>query len=47
MDQKYLIVHFRPLADIEYKLELTLYYTDEVNTNQMKITIISNYSIIF
>ena len=39
-EAKYLIVHFRPLADIEYKLELTLYYTDEVNTSQKKITII-------
>ncbi len=39
-ETKYLIVHFRPLADIEYKLELTLYYTDEINTSQKKITII-------
>ena len=38
-ESKYLIVYFRPLADIEYKLDLTLYYTDEVNSSQMKITI--------
>ena len=39
-ESKYLIFHFRPLAEFEYKLELILYYTDEVNTSQMKITII-------
>ena len=39
-ETKYLIVHFRPLADIEYKLDLTLYYTDEIKTSQMKISII-------
>ena len=39
-ESKYLIIHFRPLVNIEYKLDLNLYYTDEVNTNQMKITII-------
>ena len=38
-ESKYLIVHFRPFADIEYKLDLTLYYTDEVNSSQMIITI--------
>ena len=41
-ESKYLIVHFRPLSSIEYKLDLDLYYTDEVNTNKMKITIIGN-----
>ena len=39
-ETKYLIVHFRPLADIEYKLDLILYYTDEIKTSQMKISII-------
>ena len=38
-ESKYLIVHFRPLSDIEYQLDLNLYYTDEVSTGQMKITI--------
>ena len=39
-ESKYLIFHFRPLAEFEYKVDLTLYYTDEVNTSQMKISII-------
>ena len=39
-ESKYLIIHFRPLINIEYKLDLTCYYTDEINTNQIKITII-------
>ena len=39
-ESRYLIVHFKPLAEIEYKLDLDLYYTDEINTSQMKITII-------
>jgi hypothetical protein len=40
LESRYLIVHFKPLAEIEYKLDLILYYTDEINTSQMKITII-------
>ena len=39
-ESKYLIIHFRPLINIEYKLDLTLYYTDEINTNKLKITIL-------
>ena len=36
----YLIFHFLPLAEFEYKLDLNLYYTDEVNTSKTKISII-------
>ena len=39
-ESKYLIVHFLPLSEIEYKLDLNLYYTDEVNSSQMTISII-------
>ena len=39
-ESKYLIFHFLPLAEFEYKLDLNLYYTDEVNTSKMKISII-------
>ena len=39
-ESKYLIVHFKPLAEIQYKLDLNLYYTDEINTSQMQITLI-------
>ena len=34
-ESKYLNAYFRPLADIEYKLPLTLYYTDDVTAGQI------------
>jgi len=33
-ENKYLNAYFRPLADIEYKLKLNLYFTDEVTAGQ-------------
>ena len=34
-ENKYLNTYFRPLADIEYKLVLNLFYTDDVTANQI------------
>ena len=39
-ESRYLSVFFRPLSDIEYKLDLILYYNDEISTSQMKFSII-------
>ena len=39
-ESKFLIVYFRPLTNIEYKLYLNLYYTDELKTSQIKLTLI-------
>jgi hypothetical protein len=37
-ESRFLTVYFRPLSDVEYKLDLNLYYTDELNTSQIKIS---------
>ena len=37
-ESRFLTVYFRPLSDVEYKLDLNLYYTDELNTSQTKIS---------
>jgi len=39
-ENKYLNAYFRPLADIEYKLPLELYYTDDVIAGQINFKLI-------
>ena len=39
-ESKYLNAYFRPLADIEYKLPLNLYYTDDVTAGQINFYLI-------
>ena len=39
-ETKYIIAYFRPLAPMEYKLNLVLYYTDDTKTGQETITIV-------
>ena len=39
-ENKYLNAYFRPLANIEYKLKLNLYFTDEVTAGQINFYLI-------
>ena len=39
-ESKYLNAYFRPLADIEYKLQLNLYFTDDNTAGQMNFFLI-------